>query len=272
MSIRQRSLLIVVLGPILTVVVVCSLAMRIIGISYEEAAINESRGIVFKATSAYKEIVRKLDTERIRSMDQNPKDKPAQAVPVIIAIPMVRDNAGHPGFDLRAPMEQPRHPHRAPTPEEARVLGELRDKHLAELVVKDGDSIQYFQAIRLATDCLYCHGALKGRSDPVGGIKEGWRDGELCGAFEILTSLDRAKQQAAEAAIVTKLSILGLLAVLVALAWWWLQSDGLGALRRFKACVRPEAGGGPRHRAPGQVHPGNAGARGAPHQGGSPEG
>ncbi|OLN30846.1 Methyl-accepting chemotaxis protein [Desulfovibrio sp. DV] len=211
--------------------------------SYEEAVLHESRSIVSMATSARGEMAKKLDFGVIRPFDQIPKERLIEAVPVITAINMVADNAKRLGFSFRAPKEQPRNPHNTPTPEELRVLREMKEKKIDEIVVKDADSIRYFQAIRLTKDCLYCHGDAKGDSDPLGGIKEGWKEGEVHGAFEIISSLDRAKQQAAAAAVTTGLSTLGVLVVIISLAWWRLQSDLFSPLLRLRAYSRTVAEG-----------------------------
>ena len=48
---------------------------------------------------------------------------------------------------------------------------------------------------------MYCHGDPKGSLDPIGGTKEGWKEGEHHGAFEIIYSLDEAVNRTQRAAI-----------------------------------------------------------------------
>ena len=40
---------------------------------------------------------------------------------------------------------------------------------------------------------MLCHGDPAGSADPTGGIREGWKVGEVHGAFEVVSSLDAAK-------------------------------------------------------------------------------
>jgi methyl-accepting chemotaxis protein len=47
------------------------------------------------------------------------------------------------------------------------------------------DAVRFFKSIRLTQDCMVCHGEPKGRTDFLGFKKEGWKTGEIHGAFEI---------------------------------------------------------------------------------------
>jgi len=243
MTIKQRALLIVILGPILTSLICYYIDMQFISESYEESVVNTSRSIVSMATAARTEMAKKLDMGVIRPFDQIPKERLIEAVPVITALNMVRDNAGKLGFTFKAPKESPRNPHNAPTEEESRVLAEMRTHNLNEKILRDSHTIRYFQAIRLTKECLYCHGDSKGDPDPVGGTKEGWKEGELHGAFEITSSLDGAKQQATEAAVTTGLCTLGVLAIIITLAWWRLGTDILTPLCRLQSYAKAVAAG-----------------------------
>ena len=122
-----------------------------------------------------------------------------EAVPVITAINMARENAGKLGYEFRVPKQFPRDPKNEPTALELQVLKDLESKGLDEIIIREPDRIRYFKAIRLTQDCLFCHGDPKGAKDPMGGTKEGWKAGEIHGAFEINTSLEAAKKQTASA-------------------------------------------------------------------------
>jgi methyl-accepting chemotaxis protein len=217
--------------------------LKFIESSYEEAVLHQSRAIVAMASSARQEMSKKLEHGVIRPFDQIPKDKLLEAVPVITAINMVRVNAAKMGYAFKAPKEQPRNPANAPTPEESAVLKTMAQGNLDEYVVKTPDHIRFFQAIRLTRDCLYCHGDPKGERDPVGGVKEGWREGEMHGAFALTISLDEAKREMAKAAWSSGLSMFVVLAVVVALALWRMQTDMFGPMLRLRGYARAVADG-----------------------------
>ena len=67
---------------------------------------------------------------------------------------------------------------------------ELTSKNLTEKIIIEKDQIRYFKPVRLTAECLYCHGDPVGSKDVTGGTKEGWREGEIHGAFEIISSLE----------------------------------------------------------------------------------
>ncbi len=90
---------------------------------------------------------------------------------------------------------------------------------MTEKIIKEHDKIRYFRPIKLSKDCLFCHGDPKGEKDPVGGIKEGWKEGEVHGAFEIISSLDEASKKVASARITTFL-VTALIAGTIGLVSW----------------------------------------------------
>ena len=93
---------------------------------------------------------------------------------------------------------QPRNPANEPKGIQIEALKKLESGELPEYIKSDGRSVYYFRPIKLTADCLYCHGEPAGTIDPVGGVKEGWKVGEVHGAFEIVSSLeDAALAQAA---------------------------------------------------------------------------
>jgi Protein of unknown function (DUF3365). len=77
----------------------------------------------------------------------------------------------------------------------------MQQNNLDEYVVKEENQIRYFRAIRLTKDCLSCHGNPKGSKDPLGGIREGWKVGEMHGAFEIISSLNEVQATVKETII-----------------------------------------------------------------------
>ena len=225
MSIKWKILLIAIAGPL--VLAIAMLIQQIASISdgADYAILEQARGVVFMAEAARNEMSKKLDQGVIRPFDQIPKEKLLSAVPVLTALSMAGENAQKLGYEFRVPKEYPRNPKNQPTAQELQVLRDMAAKNLDEMVVKEPDKIRYFRAIRLTKDCLYCHGDPKGEKDPLGGTKEGWKAGELHGAFEIISSLARSKQQVQSAALTTSLETLLLLGLLIAAAWWLINKN-----------------------------------------------
>ncbi|TAL33931.1 MAG: methyl-accepting chemotaxis protein [Spirochaetes bacterium] len=141
-----------------------------------------------------------FDRERLM---KDVKGKFVYAVPVFSSIMTMRKKAAELGFIFRVPKFYPRNPENTPTAQEADVLKTMTDENKTEHLQIDffGEkTIKYYRAVRLTRDCLVCHGDPKtskelwGRDDgkdPTGGTMEGWKEGEIHGAFEIAYSVDK---------------------------------------------------------------------------------
>jgi methyl-accepting chemotaxis protein len=230
MSIKWKILLIALAGPLLVAIVMFALEVTFISKAAEDAIVQEARSVVYMAEAARNEMSQKLEKGVIRPFAQIPKENLIEAVPVITAINMAQVNASKLGYQFRVPKEYPRNPKNEPTELERKVLRDLESKNLDEIVVKEADKVRYFRAIRLTKECLYCHGDPKGEKDPLGGTKEGWKAGEVHGAFEIISSLERASHQTANAALYEGLSTMVVLCAVFALAWWLINTGILRPL------------------------------------------
>ncbi len=225
MSIKWKILLIAIAGPLVLALAMFAQQMASISEAGDYAILEQARGIVFMAEAARNEMSKKLDQGVIRPFDQIPKEHLISAVPVITAINMAEENARKLGYEFRVPKEFPRNPKNQPTAQELQALRDMSAKNLDEIVIREPDKVRYFRAIRLTKECLYCHGDPKGEKDPLGGTKEGWKAGEIHGAFEIISSLARSKQQVMSAALTTSLTTLCILGLIVAMAWWLINKN-----------------------------------------------
>ena len=126
------------------------------------------------------------------------------AVPIISAIETMKKKADELGYEFRVPKVSPRNPENEPDPVELKVLKTIKEKNLQEHIVLDSanNRIRFFKPVRLTKDCLLCHGDPNkseeywGRADgkdPTGTKMEGWKVGEVHGAFEIIYSTKRIK-------------------------------------------------------------------------------
>lgn len=240
MSLKWKILLIAFVGPFVLAIVMFFQEMNSISKAADQAILQEARGIVYMAEAGRTEMSKKLEQGVIRPFDQIPKEKLIEAVPVLTAINMAEENAQRLGYKFRVPKESPRNIKNEPTELERKVLRELETKHLDEFVVKESDSVRYFRAIRLTSECLYCHGDPKGEKDALGGVKEGWKVGEVHGAFEIISSLEKSHQQTLAAATTVGLTTFVLLLIIVSLAWWFTNSGiirPLNNIQKFAGAV-----------------------------------
>ncbi|MGB3223901.1 MAG: methyl-accepting chemotaxis protein [Desulforhopalus sp.] len=195
MSIKWKVFLLALTGPL---VIACIMAwMWTSGIreEAEKSVIDKSKAIVLMAEASRNEMARKLQLGIITPFDQLDPDKVIEAVPVVTAMQVAALYAEESNYTFRVPKVSPRNPKNEPTPLELEVLKELKAKNLEEKIIVTHDEVRYFKPIRLTEECLFCHGDPKGKTDPTGGKLEGWRVGEIHGAFEIISSMEKVNQQ-----------------------------------------------------------------------------
>ena len=112
------------------------------------------------------------------------------SVPIVAAWNSIREVAQREGFEFRVPKRHPRNPQNEPTAEEAAILDALESSGQKEYFEanRSANLIVYARPIRLTEDCLVCHGdpanspAHDGK-DALGFPMEGWRPGQIHGAF-----------------------------------------------------------------------------------------
>ena len=167
-------------------------------------------------------------------------NKVLAAVPVVSAWNSAMRKAEEGGYIFKVPKFHPRNPKNTPDALESRALQLMKDKNQKEYyeINQETNSVHYFRAVYLSETCLYCHGEPSKAEeywgntngfDPTGARMEGWKVGELHGAFEIIHSLD-----ASDAALASTLTWSGgLFVVLLTVA------GGLISLFTTKAVVNP---------------------------------
>lgn len=242
-SVKMKTIVTALAGPILIAAIMGTMQIMTIDEKSEEAILEKSRAIVLMAEAAREKMSEKLDSGIIRPLEEIPKDKIVDAVPVIVAIRMAMVNAEKAGYTFRVPKFSPRNPENTPTALEAEVLTEMMETNKDEITVYGENNIRYFKAIRLTKECLYCHGDPAGEKDVTGGIKEGWDVGEIHGAFEIISSLDEAKKETMNAAISVSLWTLLILAVIASLVTWIMRSTVVGPLMEITTLTEAMSNG-----------------------------
>ena len=237
MSIKSKVLLLSIIGPTLLAITIFAYAVQSIWTSEEHAVIHSAQGIVSMAESARNEMALKFNGV-IKPLEEISRDKLVEAVPIITAIKMARQNASKLGYGFRVPKHSPRNPENEPNALEKSALEQIRSKGLSELVVRQPGAIHYFKPIALTAECLYCHGDPKGSPDPIGGIKEGWKVGEIHGAFEIIYSLDDAVSKTKKAALAIGLATFVVLVLIIGAVWVIMRNSLVTPLMRLQIFAR----------------------------------
>ncbi|WP_022660504.1 methyl-accepting chemotaxis protein [Paucidesulfovibrio longus] len=219
LSMKWKILAVALAGPVIVALILAVQNSNLVARNADDAILESSRGILLMAEAARNEMSKKIELGVVRPFDELPPDKILEAVPIITAINMARTNAEEGGYVFRVPKVSPRNPANTPTESEREVLEIMRGGDLKEYILREPGSISYFRAIHLTKECLYCHGDPKGAKDPTGGIKEGWKEGEMHGAFVITTSLAEVHATLLRSKLLMAAQTLGILLV-VAVGLW----------------------------------------------------
>ena len=222
-NLKTKILIITLTGIVLLSILFSIIFARSIGKQATRAIIEKSHAVVFTAEAVRQNMASKLELGVIQDfetlMKTGDRDKILEAVPIITAINVAQKNAEKANYEFRVPKESPRNPENEPTPFESDILAELKKSGAEEKIVYEENRIRYFRPIKLTEECMLCHGDPAAAEDPVGGTKEGWKVGEIHGAFEIISSLESAQATQRSATLNISLISLGMLLLLGTLIW-----------------------------------------------------
>ena len=223
MSIKGKILLIFIAGILVFAAVTIYFYINDMGRTIERTIEEKSRAIMLTAEATREEMADKIELGVIRSFDEltaeGDREKILSAVPIITAMNVAAKNAEEGGYQLRVPKVSPRNPDNEPDELELEVLSEFKEKNIDEKLIAEKHQIRVFRPIRLSEECMLCHGDPKGSPDPIGGTKEGWKVGEIHGAFEVISSLDTAAREERMAIIKIVAVTLGVLLVVGFILW-----------------------------------------------------
>ncbi len=239
-------LVVVVLAGTLTV-----LQMRQTHEIMRKDAVKTARGILRTAEASRREMMRRwqdglFPIAQVQQWAREGEiDKVLETVPVIMAIRIASAAAEQDGHSLRAPRENPRNPDNTPDDLDRQALRRLRAGE-PEVVLEDGENLRLYHPVKVTAECLYCHGdparsqELWGNDrglDPSGAVMDGWREGEIPAALELVQPL--APIHRAVVAVLWKGLASALALCLLAMAGlYWLVDRGVarplgGAMARL---------------------------------------
>jgi methyl-accepting chemotaxis protein len=178
-----------------------------------DGEVKKARSIVLMAESVRQNMEKKWELgiftpEIVRDMEytssEDRKQKMLAVVPVVAAWESAKAKAKEGGFEFRTPRQNARNPNNNPDPVEAEVLEFFKHNPSASekfLIDDKMNAVRYFRPVRLGKVCMNCHGDPatsyeKWRRDDgrdITGFKmDGKHVGDLHGAFEIISPLDKA--------------------------------------------------------------------------------
>jgi len=243
MGIRVKILVIAAIGPLFLALVLSVLRVKDIRAGAVDAVVEKSRAVVHLAEAVRENMGHKLELGVVKPFSEVDPANILEAVPIVTALNTAKVKAGELNYTFRAPKFSPRNSENTPTEFEGKVLKELEAKNLEEKVIVDNLNVYYFKPIKLTKECLFCHGDPAGEKDVVGGIKEGWKEGEIHGAFEIISSLKEAEAKVSMAKISVTGFTVAILGVILVIAWMMIQKSVITPLQQFETIIKAVASG-----------------------------
>jgi methyl-accepting chemotaxis protein len=124
-----------------------------------------------------------------------------KTIPVVAAWEAIEKLAEQEDYEFRVPKFKARNPKNEPTAEEADILKHLEQNDVEEYFHVDSEQnkIIYARPIKLTQDCLACHGdpatsPTGDGKDILGFPMEGWKAGEVHGAFILKADMARVDE------------------------------------------------------------------------------
>jgi methyl-accepting chemotaxis protein len=160
-----------------------------------DALVQKARAVLLSAESAREFSADQLKRNVFRH-DLTSKDDILRTVPIFAAIKVAQNKASELGFSIKVPKHNPRNPDNLPDEYEHTVLNKLNAGTIPEFweIDQATNAIRYFRPVKLTEECMRCHGdpatslQIWGNADGkdvTGARMEGWKTGEIHGAFEI---------------------------------------------------------------------------------------
>ncbi|MBD5782099.1 DUF3365 domain-containing protein [Pelagicoccus sp. NFK12] len=120
-----------------------------------------------------------------------------RTIPVVASWQTIESIAAEEGVSLRTPKFDARNPRNEPSEDEAKILSYLESSGASEYFENDTDNglMVYARPVVLEKSCLYCHGdpstsPTGDGKDVLGFAMEGWKEGEVHGAFILKSSTE----------------------------------------------------------------------------------
>jgi methyl-accepting chemotaxis protein len=152
-------------------------------------------------------------------------------IPIVAAWQAIGRAADMQGYQFRVPKVQPRNPENEPSVMEMKILEQLRNSREQDYFEIDNKNhkLVYARPIVLSKDCLLCHGdqatSTSGNGkDMLGFQMEGWKAGEMHGAFILTSGLDRVERVVSHGFWNTFWWVGGIFVLSGAMIYWFLTS------------------------------------------------
>ncbi len=243
LSVKKKIILPVLIVVVFSQIGAALYVSSLVSESETSALVNKAKAMLVQIEGV-REFTSKQQKNKVFKKEIDDLDQFLLTVPIVSAMTVAKEKAKELGMKFRVPKFSPRNEKNTPDEFEAKVLKKLMSEGIDEYWANDEktNQLRYFRAVRLTKECLMCHGDPKdsykywGRSDGTditGAKMEGWKEGEIHGAFEILMPLEEV-QSKAFAQMLTILVIAGFTSFLIGFIAWKSTHEVTKPLISFK--------------------------------------
>jgi methyl-accepting chemotaxis protein len=194
-----------------------------------EGLLNKVRTITIAAEGA-REYSSAQSKHNIFKDSIKKKEDLLYTVPIFSAMEVLKSRADVLGFKAKVPKISPRNPDNEPDEIERQILTDFQTNKKEDywFIDEKTNTVRYFRAIKLSQECLKCHGdpakshEYWGRNDgkDITGTKmEGWKEGEIHGAFEVIADKTPVDELIAKKAQTFAMFFLILIVFLIGMAF-----------------------------------------------------
>jgi len=184
---------------VLTIVLTYSVFSSMLEKAETNTIVEKARALVLQA-EAVREFTSTQQKHNLFKENIEELDDLLMTVPIFSAMEVTRKKAAELNMEFKVPKVNPRNKKNTPDKYELAALEKIKSGKLNEFWEVDSETnkLRYFRPVKLTEECLACHGdpansfAIWGNSDGLditGAKMEGWKTGEIHGAFELMMDM-----------------------------------------------------------------------------------
>lgn len=184
---------------VLTIVLTYFVFSSMLEKSETNTLVEKARALILQA-EAVREFTSTQQKQNLFKEDITDLDDILMTVPIFSAMEVTKKKAAELNMEFKVPKVNPRNENNTPDNYELAVLEKIKSDNLNEFweIDPETNKLRYFRPVKLTEECLACHGdpanslAIWGNSDGLditGAKMEGWKAGEIHGAFELMMDM-----------------------------------------------------------------------------------
>lgn len=204
LSVYKKITIPVTIIAVLAIIMTYSVFSYMLQDAETNTIVEKARALTLQA-EAVRDFTSEQLNKKVFKEDLKDLDDILMTVPIFSAMDVTRKKASELNMSFKVPKISPRNKNNTPDQFELAVLNKLKSEKLDEYYEIDPktNKLRYFRPITLTQECMKCHGDPKDSeiywsntngNDITGAKMEGWKVGEIHGAFELMMDMEPVQQ------------------------------------------------------------------------------